>query len=301
MARVWTRRRFLAAGGVSLLATGAGGLGVACVVGADGEPASGVVAIDEADPTATPQFFDATPTVSPTATATATATASPAPSPTPAHTPVPLAARPKWGADLLRQVARSGPAGRPLVALTIDDGWSARDSVLEVLQAKKVQPTFFLTGRALPGDYGFVARALNGGCEVANHTMDHYDLTSKTAAYIQKDIQDFEDLVKSVVTGATTQPFMRPSAGAFNQTVVDASAALGYRLIMWSVSCGDGSASTRPDQMASNALAGAKPGSIILMHFSERAVTALPPLIDGLRAKGLEPVSLSKLFETTSG
>jgi len=297
MARVWTRRRFLAAGGVSLLATGAGGLGLARMVGADSEPALGVIAIDEADPTATPQFFDATATVSPTATATATATPSPAPAPT----PVPLAARPKWGADLLKQVARSGPADRPLVALTIDDGWSARDGVLKVLQAKKVQPTFFLTGRALPGDYGFVARALNSGCEIANHTMDHYDLTSKTAAYIQKDIQDFEDLVKSVVTGATTQPFMRPSAGAFNQTVVDASAALGYRLILWSASSGDGSASTTPDQMVTNALAGAKPGNIILMHFSDRAVTALPPLIDGLRAKGLEPVSLSKLFETTSG
>lgn len=286
------RRRLLglAGAGASLSAFGMAGWRVA-----DGSPArasagvSETLVIDEADPTATPLLVSTpTPTVEPTATPTAT--------PTPLPTPT-LLARPAWGSDLLRQVASQGPSTRPQVALTIDDGWFSRDAVLDVLKQKKVQLTFFLAGRPIAGDYGFVARALDAGFEIANHTMDHYDLTAKSAAYIQQDLLDFENLVKTQVVGATTKPYMRPSGGALNQTVIDASAAAGYRPVLWSASCGDGSASTTPTQMVNYALQGARPGAIILMHFSERAVVALPQLIDSLRAKGLEPVSLSKLFE----
>ena len=62
------------------------------------------------------------------------------------------------------------------------------------------------------------------------------------------------------------------------------------------MSAGDGSASTTPEAMARNVLNGAGPGAIVLMHFGPRAVVALPTIIDGLRARGLEPVSLTQLF-----
>ncbi len=201
-----------------------------------------------------------------------------------------------WTAETLRQVARSGPQDRPFVALTIDDGWSARDAVLSVLQQRGVRPTFFLTGRAIANDQQFVARAISAGCEVANHTMDHAWLLDKSKEYIQKDLQDFEALVGSVSPNATTRPYMRPSGGALNQTVIDASAELGYRPILWSASTGDGSARVSADQMVRNALAQARPGAILITHFSNRTVAALPAIIDGFRARGLEAVSLTRLF-----
>ena len=57
---------------------------------------------------------------------------------------------------------------------------------------------------------------------------------------------------------------MRPSGGAVNQGVIDASASAGYRVILWSGSAGDGSASTTPADMVKNVLAVAKPGDTIL-------------------------------------
>ncbi|MGE3076120.1 MAG: polysaccharide deacetylase family protein [Dehalococcoidia bacterium] len=225
---------------------------------------------------------------------TATSTSRPLPSPTPTRTPAPPP--PDWSAEDLRQPIAWGSTERPLVGLTIDDGWSCRDEVLEVLQARKVQPTFFLTGRAIVGDYGFIARALDAGCEIGNHTMDHYNLTDKSSAYIRKDLEDFEQLVKSVVGLGSTRPFMRPSGGDVNATINAASAEAGYRPVLWSVSSGDGSASTTADGMTRNILANARPGAIVLMHFGPRAVDALPGIIDGLRSQGLEPVSLSRLF-----
>ena len=303
MSAAFSRRRLLGLGGAALSGGLLSAAGFASArFGESPTPAEAdVLVVDEADPTATPVIYRSLsgvayklPTAKPTATATPTAT----PTAIPTATPRPVVRRPAWDSDLLRQVARTGPADRPLVGLTIDDGWYQRDSVLKVLKERDVKLTFFLAGRCIVGDKGFVARALDAGCEVANHTMDHYDLVNKTPAYVQKDLVDFEDLVKSQVIGATTMPYMRPSGGALNQMVIDASAQAGYRPVLWSASSGDGSASTTPDQMVRNVLAGARPGAIILMHFSDRAVVALPAMIDGLRAKGLEPVTLSKLFET---
>jgi peptidoglycan/xylan/chitin deacetylase (PgdA/CDA1 family) len=200
-----------------------------------------------------------------------------------------------WSSDLLRQVATSGPADRKMVGLTIDDGWTAQDAVLQVLEARQVKPTLFLTGRAVKNDPSFIARAVDAGCEIGNHTMDHAWLVGQTKDYIKKDLEDFENMVRTAAPHATTLPFMRPCGGAVDQTVIDASAEAGYRPILWSASTGDTSASTTAAQMVQNAMK-ATAGSILLMHFSQRAVDALPAIIDGLRAKGIEPVSLSRLF-----
>lgn len=188
-----------------------------------------------------------------------------------------------------------------LVALTLDDGWSERSHVLELVKAQHLQLTFFLTGGAVRGDRQFLADALNAGMEIGNHTMDHADLTQKSVAGIQQDLADFEAFVAAAVPGASTQPYLRPPGGAVNKTVAGAAAAVGYRSINWSSSSGDGSASTTPDQMVANALSRAEPGAIILMHFGPRALVAIPPLVHQLRARGLEPVSLSRLFAAATG
>ena len=205
-------------------------------------------------------------------------------------------ARPQWGPGQLGQVVYNVRTDAPLVALTLDDGWSERSRVLELVKAQRLQLTFFLTGGAVRGDRQFLADALNAGMELGNHTMDHADLTLKSVAGIQQDLIDFETLVSTAVPGATTQPYLRPPGGAVNATVARAAAAIGYRAINWNSSSGDGSASTTPDQMVANALSRAAPGAIILMHFGPRALIAIPPLVQQLRAKGLEPVSLSRLF-----
>jgi len=294
MDRRLSRRRLLGLGATGVAAAAGLGIGAGCRDDGPSSRGDEIVVIDEADPTATPYVYTATPlpdTPTPTL-APPTPTATPSPSPRARFT-----RRPVWSSEILRQVTSTGPTDRPLCALTIDDGWYSRDEVLEVLKQQKVQLSFFLAGRPIAGDHGFIARSLDAGFEIANHTMDHYDLLGKTADYVKNDLADFDNLVRDMVTGATTKPYMRPSGGSLNQTVVDASMAAGYRPILWSGSSGDGSASTTPAQMTANVIASAKPGAIILMHFSERAVAALPGMIAGIRAKGLEPVSLSKLFE----
>lgn len=294
------RRRFigLAGGLISAAALGAAGWEARR---AAGDQHQELVILDERDPLARPRVF-ATPDgvdfrmLPPEALRGSLGTPPPGAVP-PFRSGI--VQRPAWSSQVLRQVASHGPGDRPMVALTLDDGWSDRDEVLAVVERLHLQLTFFLAGRPIARDKAFIARALNAGCEIANHTMDHYNLTDKTAAYIRKDVDDFERLVQEQVVGATTKPYMRPSGGSLNQTVVEATAAAGYRVVLWNCSTGDGSASTSPANMVRYGVQGAKPGAIALMHFGPRAVEALPGLVEGFRAKGLETVALSRLFEGT--
>lgn len=294
------RRRFIGLAGGLLSAAALGAAGWEARRTADDQQQE-LVVLDEGDPLARPRVF-ATPggvdfRMLPPEALRGSLGTPPAGAVPPFHSRV--VERPAWSSQILRQVASHGPTGRPMVALTLDDGWSHRDEVLAVVERLHLQLTLFLAGRPIARDKAFIARALNAGCEIANHTMDHYNLTDKSAAYIQKDIDDFERLVQEQVTGATTKPYMRPSGGSLNQTVVEATAAAGYRVVLWNCSTGDGSASTPPENMVRYGVQGAQPGAIALMHFGPRAVEALPKLIEGFQAKGLETVTLSRLFEGT--
>jgi hypothetical protein len=51
-----------------------------------------------------------------------------------------------------------------------------------------------------------------------------------------------------------------------------------------------------PAEIARRAIAGARPGSIICMHTEWTTQEAIPAMVKGLRAKGLEPVGLDELF-----
>src|SRR5437867_3269534 len=165
MAERLSRRRLLKLGaaGMSAAALGAAGLWPRREAGGD---------------LATPSEDGGAP--SPPSLAAAADTATPEPERLSPKTAIPdAAARLGWTAETLRQVAKSGPEDRPLVGLTIDDGWTARDAVLDVLKDRNVQPTLFLTGRAVANDPNFIARAIDAGCEVGNHTMDHAWLLDK--------------------------------------------------------------------------------------------------------------------------
>ena len=79
----------------------------------------------------------------------------------------------------------------------------------------------------------------------------------------------------------------------------------GMHAVTWDVSAQDWS-ERDGELVARNIVDRSQPGSIILLHdgldgdvHADRSVllTALPLIIDGLRAKGLEPVTLDRLLD----
>ena len=69
---------------------------------------------------------------------------------------------------------------------------------------------------------------------------------------------------------------------------------IGYQTILWTVDTVDWR-KPAPEAIWKRALAGAKPGALILMHPTEPTVEALPHIIAGLKEKGLTPVTVSQL------
>jgi peptidoglycan/xylan/chitin deacetylase (PgdA/CDA1 family) len=71
-------------------------------------------------------------------------------------------------------------------------------------------------------------------------------------------------------------------------------------MVLWSVDTGD---YTLPgaEAIVQRALAGAKPGAIILMHDAggdrSETIAALPAIVEGLRKRGLKPVSVPQLLQ----
>ncbi len=67
---------------------------------------------------------------------------------------------------------------------------------------------------------------------------------------------------------------------------------IGYQTVLWTVDTVDWRLPA-PEAIWKRALAGAKPGALILLHPTEPTVEALTQIIAGLKEKGLSPVIVS--------
>ena len=91
----------------------------------------------------------------------------------------------------------------------------------------------------------------------------------------------------------------RPPYGSFNATTFRELRHLHLLMVLWSVDTADYSM-PGAQAIAQRALAGAKPGAIILMHDAggnrSQTIAALPAIVRGLRKRGLRPVTVPQLL-----
>jgi peptidoglycan-N-acetylglucosamine deacetylase len=142
-------------------------------------------------------------------------------------------------------------------------------------------------------------RINNAGHEIASHGHRIADLTTVSDDDVLADLERADATIRAV-TGKSTRPLWSPSAGARNARVRDVAARAGYRTIVWSQDSGDWQIDATAEGVRARALAGAEAGSIIVFHFDStrsRSATAvvLGEVIDLLRARGLEPVTITEL------
>jgi peptidoglycan/xylan/chitin deacetylase (PgdA/CDA1 family) len=188
------------------------------------------------------------------------------------------------------------PTGRNLVALSYDDGPHPRitPQLLELLQRKNVKATFYLLGQMVK-EYPKVARQVaEAGHEVAAHSYDHKQFTKLSESGLQRQLQLTHDLITSATGVAPTT--LRPPYGATNSRVNAACEEMGYKVVLWDVDTNDWRKRTS-QQMIAEILKTARDGSIILMH--DRYQTTLDTteaVIDALRAKGYEFVTVAELL-----
>lgn len=136
---------------------------------------------------------------------------------------------------------------------------------------------------------------------IGNHSWDHPDFRGLDTAAIAKQLDDTESAIVDAI-GRSTKPFFRPPYGGENAAVLRAVGQAGWAYsVMWDVdtldweSPSDGGPSAA--DIEAKVLSRVQGGSIVLMHLGGwHTLEALPGIVDGLRARGYEPVTLEDLL-----
>ncbi len=185
-------------------------------------------------------------------------------------------------------------AGKRVVALTFDDGPGPfTPQVLAVLQHFQVPATFFEVGEEVARYPQYAKLVAAAGFPIGNHTWNHPDLSTLSAAGVASQIDMTQSEIRAV-TGTTPQ-CVRPPYDAWNSTALGVIASRGLTTMSYSVDPKD---YTLPGVQAivNRVVSAAFPGAVVGMHDGggdrSETVAALPQIITRLRAMGYSFVAV---------
>jgi peptidoglycan/xylan/chitin deacetylase (PgdA/CDA1 family) len=184
------------------------------------------------------------------------------------------------------------------IAITFDDGPGPyTPEVISILGRLHVPATFFEVGVLEHYFHASTSRIIAAGDAVGDHTYHHAPM-----GRLSPSDQQLELLQGARATqryGTRFPRLFRPPYGLWNPSTLDLLRSYRMLMVLWTVDTNDyrlpGTAA-----IVSSALAGAKPGAIILMHDGggnrSETVAALPRIITRLRARGYRLVTIPKLL-----
>jgi peptidoglycan/xylan/chitin deacetylase (PgdA/CDA1 family) len=185
-----------------------------------------------------------------------------------------------------------------LVALTFDDGPTPQgvEAVLPTLDQYGVKATFFLVGEAVARQPILAQQLRAAGHELGNHTYTHRRMLGRSLRTYTDEIERTDALLRA--SGESRPRLMRPPYGKRLIGLPTAAADAGYLIVMWDVEePGTDNAAEYADRIVRQV----RPGSIVLMHpmhgNREMVRDALPRVVEGLRSRGYQMVTMSELLK----
>jgi peptidoglycan/xylan/chitin deacetylase (PgdA/CDA1 family) len=184
------------------------------------------------------------------------------------------------------------------IALTFDDGPGPyTPDIVRALERLHVPATFFEVGVEERYFHAATAAIVARGYPIGDHTETHAPMSQ-----LSRKLQQRELLRETAAVGGYGAPFprmFRPPYGLWNATTLSLLKKYRMLMILWSVDTADYQVPGR-DVIVDRALAGAKPGAIILLHDAggnrSQTLAALPQIVRGLRARGYRLVTVPKLL-----
>lgn len=187
---------------------------------------------------------------------------------------------------------------RPAVALTFDDGPNPAETprVLAMLKAGGARGTFFVLARSAERHPAIIQSILAEGSEVGSHSVSHPNMANMSAAAVAGEAEASVATIAKVA-GRPVTLFRFPY---FSHTAAGVAAVrrLGLTVVEASVDPKDW-ANPGVAAIVGRATEGVRPGDIILFHDGgghAQTLAALPQVIDALRARGLQMVTVSELL-----
>ncbi|MNI02494.1 Peptidoglycan-N-acetylglucosamine deacetylase [compost metagenome] len=196
----------------------------------------------------------------------------------------------------------SVPTDKKLIALTFDISWGEKrpEPILKVLEEKGIQKsTFFLSSPWSKTHPDIVEQIKKAGFEIGSHGHKHSNYSALNDEEIRKQISTAHGILTEMV--GKEPNLIRMPNGDFDKRVLRIANSMGYSVIQWDTDSLDWK-NIGVDNIIKRVVGKAHPGDIILMHASdscEQTHLALPQIIDQLKAKGYEFVTVSELLKQT--
>lgn len=193
-------------------------------------------------------------------------------------------------------VIRGNPNAGKKVAITFDDGpyKDMTEKYISILEAYGAKATFFIVGKRAQAFPEPAQSLAESGFEIGGHSYAHSNIKKKTKQAMEDDfIRNIEAIEN--VTGVKVSLF-RPPYGAYNNTLLRTAVKFSQRTVNWNVDPKDWSG-IKSDEIVQRVLSNSEDGSIILLHEGrQNTLQALPHIIEGLKERGYELVTVSELL-----
>jgi peptidoglycan-N-acetylglucosamine deacetylase len=189
-----------------------------------------------------------------------------------------------------------GGTARPWVALTFDDGPGPyTERLATALRRVHAPATFFLVG-ARVAVWPAGARADARAGVLGNHTWSHAHLRRLRPAAVRRELTWTQAEVVRVTREVPA--LFRPPYEQATVRVDGVVRRLNLLDVRWDVDTRDAFAGASAESTVATALAGARAGSIVLMHDAHPwTAAAAVAVVRGLRARHLRPVTVPALLD----
>ena len=187
---------------------------------------------------------------------------------------------------------------KKVVALTFDDGPTRTytDEILQILREEKTKATFYVMGADIEKNPGELEKIIADGHEIGNHSFNHERMVLVSPSFVKSEIENTDALIRK--SGWTKEITFRPPYGKKLFALPFYLSQNDRKTITWDVE--PETYFEKTDDIIKNALDETKNGSIILLHVMydsrEETRNAVKPIIENLRAKGFEFVTVSELL-----
>ena len=181
--------------------------------------------------------------------------------------------------------------GKKVIYLTFDCGYEngCTKKILDTLKEKKVTAAFFVTLPNVKQNPEIIARMINEGHIVGNHSDSHPNFSTISRTQMAKEIESLDNYLREHF-GYSSSYFRFPE-GACSESALELVQSIGYTSVFWSSAYADWDINNPKGKQYAYETVTSRlhPGCVLLLHaVSQDNADALGDIIDYARGQGYE-------------
>lgn len=176
-----------------------------------------------------------------------------------------------------------------VIYLTFDCGYEngCTGRILDTLKEKNVPAAFFVTLSHVKSNPDLIARMINEGHIVGNHSDTHPNFSTISRTRMVEEIQNLDNYLRTKF--GYSAPYFRFPEGACSENSLELVQSIGFKSVFWSTAYADWDVNNpKGKQYAFDTVTSRlHPGCVLLLHaVSYDNADALGDIIDYARAQG---------------